>query len=145
MHVSLCALIWRSLDRYSTTCVLCSLGGLNWFRIKVALSIHRSLFLSVRGVAGIHIVGRNGSCYSTEARHGDLEELCIKFLGFGWNRKSEVNSDKMGYTRYGTLWVGNRRFTLWAKDSKIPQKSLRERCSSSSEVTPKLAHPLGKQ
>lgn len=35
--------------------------------------------------------------------------------------------------------------TLCAKDSKIPQKSLRERCSSSSEVTPKLAHPLGKQ
>lgn len=58
----------------------CSLGGLHWFGIKVAFSIHRGLFLCVRGIAGIHIVGRNCSCYSTEARHGDLEELCVKFL-----------------------------------------------------------------
>lgn len=61
----------------------CSLGGLDWFRIKVAFSVHRGLFLSVRGVAGIHIVRWDGSCYSTEAGHGDLEELCIIFLEFG--------------------------------------------------------------
>lgn len=61
----------------------CSLGGLNWFGIKVAFSIHRGLFLSVRGVAGIHIVRRDGSSYTAEAGHGDLEELCIKFLELG--------------------------------------------------------------
>lgn len=61
----------------------CSLGRLDWFGIKVAFSIHRGLLLHVRGVAGIHIVRRDGSCYGTEAGHGDLEELCIIFLEFG--------------------------------------------------------------
>lgn len=72
----------------------CSLGGLDWFWIKVAFSIHRGLFLSVRGITGIHIVRRNSSCYSTEARHGDLEELCIIFLEFGWHWKSHINNAK---------------------------------------------------
>lgn len=66
----------------NVNCFSGSLGGLNWFGIKVAFSIHRGFFLSVRGVAGIHVVGWDGPCYGAEAGHGDLEELCIKFLGF---------------------------------------------------------------
>lgn len=62
---------------------ICSLGGLHRFGIKVALSINRGLFLSVRGIAGIHIVRWNGTCYRTEAGHGNLKEFCIKFLEFG--------------------------------------------------------------
>lgn len=38
-----------------------------------------------------------------------------------------------------------RSSTLCASDSKIPQNSLRVRCSSSSDATPKLAQPLGRQ
>lgn len=62
--------------------IICSLGGLNWFGIKVAFSIHRGFFLSVRGIAGVHIVRWDGSCYGTQAGHGDLEQLCVEFLGF---------------------------------------------------------------
>ncbi len=72
----------------------CSLGGLDWFGIKVSLSIHRGLLLHVRGIAGIHIVRRDGSCYSTQAGHGDLEELCIKFLEFGRHQISQVDDDR---------------------------------------------------
>lgn len=32
------------------------------------------------GVSGVHIVGGDGSRYGAQAGHGDLEELCIKFL-----------------------------------------------------------------
>lgn len=64
-------------------CVIHSLGGLNGLGIKVAFSVHRGFFLRVRGIAGVHIVGRDGSCYGAQAGHGNLEQLCIKFLGFG--------------------------------------------------------------
>lgn len=56
------------------------LGGLNRFWIKVALSVHRGLLLCVRGVAGVHVVGRDGAGDGAQARHGDLKKLCIKFL-----------------------------------------------------------------
>lgn len=109
----------------------CSLGGLHWFGIKVAFSINGGLFLSVRGVSGIHIVRWDGSCYGTQAGHGDLEELCIKFLEFRQHQISHFVRDKGFNTVY--LFSTNKNvalgscLTLCAKDSKIPQKSLRER------------------
>lgn len=56
------------------------LCGLNWFGIKVSLCIYRCLFLCFGGVAGIHIIWRNGSSNGTEAGHWDLENFSIKFL-----------------------------------------------------------------
>lgn len=68
---------------FCTVVFLCSLGCLHWFGVKVAFSIHRGLLLHVRGVCGVHVVRRDGSSYSTEAGHGDLEELCVVFLKVG--------------------------------------------------------------
>lgn len=73
----------------------CSLGGLHWFGVKVALSIDRRLLLR-RRIGGIHVVRRDGSCYGTDAGHGDLEELCVKFL-----EKREVKGGQINHV--GTL------------------------------------------
>ena len=81
-HQILHTFYFYTFNYFCAARIICSLGGLNWLRIKVAFSIHRGFFLSVRGIAGIHIVRRDRSCYGTQAGHGDLEKLCIKFLGF---------------------------------------------------------------
>lgn len=70
-----------------------SLGGLDWFGIKVAFSIHRGFLLRVRGVAGIDVVRRDGSCDRTQTGHGDLEELCIKFLRLRRHEGTQVDED----------------------------------------------------
>lgn len=45
--------------------VLISLGGVYRLRVKVSLRIHRRFLLSFGGVAGVHIVWRNGPSNGT--------------------------------------------------------------------------------
>lgn len=56
-----------------------SLGGLHRSGIEVAFSIH-SGFLLCHGIARVYIVWWDGASNGTDARHGDFEQLCIKFL-----------------------------------------------------------------
>ena len=56
------------------------LCGFYWFRIKVSLCIYWCLFLCFGGVAGVHIVRRNGSSDGADAWHWNFENLSIKFL-----------------------------------------------------------------
>lgn len=65
MHSSHFSFPCSSFNYFCAARIVCSLCGLNWFGIKVAFSIHRGFFLSVRGIAGIHVVGWDGSCYGT--------------------------------------------------------------------------------
>lgn len=131
------------------------LCGLHWFGIKVSLCIHRGFLLSLGGVAGIYIIWRNGTSNGTYARHGNFEQLSIKFL-----KPEPDDIVKYFYNDLSTFFfIGAKHFlvtkislidqcnsvTLWARDSKMPQKSLRVRCSSSSDDTPKLPQPLGRQ
>lgn len=56
------------------------LSRIDWFGVKVALSIHRNRLFHSGTNGGIHIVWRQSSSYGTETRHGHLEQLGVVLL-----------------------------------------------------------------
>lgn len=57
-----------------------SLEGLHRPGIKVALSIHRGLFLRLGRVRGVHVVGGQRPRNGAQTRHGDSVKLLVVFL-----------------------------------------------------------------
>lgn len=56
------------------------LSSIDWFGVKVALSVNRNRLLHCGANGGIHIVRWQRSSNGAEARHSHLEQLRVIFL-----------------------------------------------------------------